>query len=357
MPKSPKLFIPGPTHVSDEILESFSTPQIGHRTPEISELISYIVKGIQKVLYTSNHIYLVSHPATGLWEMAIRNSVKNKVLHCVNGAFSKKWVKVSHEIGVEYDVLEYDWGNGIQAEDIEKKLNADNYDAVALVHNETSTGAMSDIGAIGEVLKKFPNTYLLVDAVSSMAGVKIDVDAIGVDFILSSTQKAWGLPAGFSIAAVSNRLIDRSKEIKNKGYILNVETYEKYYSKNQTPYTPSIPHLFGFKKVLDIIFEEGLEIRWQRHKEMAKLVRNWALSMGQSLYAEKSCLSDTVTSINNDINWDINAINDRLLNKGFRMDRGYGDLKGKVFRIPHMGNIYSEDLLEYLNVFEECIDA
>ena len=357
MPKSPKLFIPGPTHVSDEILESFSTPQIGHRTPEISELISYVVKGIQKVLYTSNHIYLVSHPATGLWEMAIRNSVKNKVLHCVNGAFSKKWVKVSHEIGVEYDVLEYDWGNGIQAEDIEKKLNADNYDAVALVHNETSTGAMSDIGAIGEVVKKFPNTYLLVDAVSSMAGVKIDVDAIGVDFILSSTQKAWGLPAGFSIAAVSNRLIDRSKEIKNKGYILNVETYEKYYSKNQTPYTPSIPHLFGFKKVLDIIFEEGLEIRWQRHKEMAKLVRNWALNMGQSLYAEKKCLSDTVTSINNDINWDINAINDRLLNKGFRMDRGYGDLKGKVFRIPHMGNIYPEDLLEYLNVFEECIDA
>ena len=93
---------------------------------------------------------------------------------------------------------------------------------------------------------------------------------------------------------MSERLINRSKEIKNKGYILNVETYEKYYSKNQTPYTPSIPHLFGFKKVLDIIFEEGLEIRWQRHKEMAKLVRNWALSMGQSLYAEKKCLSDTV---------------------------------------------------------------
>ena len=110
MTKSPKLFIPGPTHVSDEILDAFRTPQIGHRTPEISDLIYDVIKGIQKVLYTKNHIYLVSHPATGLWEMAIRNSVKNKVLHCVNGAFSKKWVKVSHEIGVKYDVLEYDWG-------------------------------------------------------------------------------------------------------------------------------------------------------------------------------------------------------------------------------------------------------
>ena len=203
MSKFPKLFIPGPTHVSDEILDSFSTPQIGHRTPEISDLISEVIKGIQKVLYTNNHIYLVSHPATGLWEMAIRNCVKSKVLHCINGAFSEKWVKVSNEIGVEYDVLEYDWGTGVQAKDIEKKLNIGNYDAVALVHNETSTGVMSDISAIGEVLKNFPKTHFLVDAVSSMAGVKIDVDSVGIDFILSSTQKAWGLPAGFSICSVS----------------------------------------------------------------------------------------------------------------------------------------------------------
>ena len=227
---------------------------------------------------------------------------------------------------------------------------------MALVHNETSTGAMSDINAIGEVLKKFPDTYFLVDTVSSMAGVKIDVDSIGVDFILASTQKAWGLPAGFSIAAVSDKFINRSKEIQNKGYILNVETYEKYYSKNQTPYTPSIPHLFGFKKVLEIIFEEGLDNRWERHKKMAKLVRNWALNMGQSLYAEDTCQSDTVTSIINNMKWDIDNINEKLLLKGFRMDRGYGELKGKVFRIPHMGNIYVEDLTEYLNIFEECIN-
>ena len=122
MSKAPKLFIPGPTHVSDDILEVFKTPQIGHRTPEISELISGIVKGVQEVLYTNNNIYLVSHPATGLWEMAIRNSVKKKVLHCVNGAFSNKWVKVSQAVGVEYDVLEYEWGLAVKAEDIKDKL-------------------------------------------------------------------------------------------------------------------------------------------------------------------------------------------------------------------------------------------
>ena len=259
MSKYPKLFIPGPTHVSDEILEEFKTPQIGHRTPEISKIISELVQGVQNVLYTNNHIYLVSHPATGLWEMAIRNSVKNKVLHCVNGAFSNKWAKVSDSIGVDYDILEYDWGLAVKAEDIERKLKLDHYDAVAIVHNETSTGAMSNIKEIGNMMKSFPDTYLLVDAVSSMAGIKIEVDLCEIDFILASTQKAWGLPAGFSIAAASDRFIKRSSEIDNKGYILDVNTYEKYYVKNQTPYTPSIPHLFGLKKVLDLIGKEGIE--------------------------------------------------------------------------------------------------
>ena len=356
MSEFPKLFIPGPTHVSDEILEAFKTPQIGHRTPEISELISEVIIGIQKVLNTQNHIYLVSHPATGLWEMAIRNSVKKKVLHCVNGAFSKKWVKVSDSVGVNYDVLEYNWGEGINPQDIQNKLNTGDYDAIALVHNETSTGVMSDMNAIGSVLKNFPDVYLLVDAVSSMAGIELQVDSCEIDFILASTQKAWGLPAGFSIAAVSDKVIQRSKDIPNKGYILDVAIYEKYYSKKQTPYTPSIPHLFGLRKVLELIFDEGLENRWKRHKKMALFVQNWALGMGQSLYAKEGFRSDTVTSINNDMGWDINIINDKLLSRGFRMDRGYGDLKGKVFRVPHMGNIFMEDLEEYFKVFKECIN-
>ena len=357
MSKFPKLFIPGPTHVSDEILDSFKTPQIGHRTPEVSELISGVVDGIQNILYTKNNIYLVSHPATGLWEMAIRNSVKNKVLHCVNGAFSSKWAKVSDSIGVDYDILEYDWGIAVKAEDIEKKLKSQHYDAVAVVHNETSTGVMSDIHAIGNMMKSFSDTYLLVDAVSSMAGVKIEVDSCSIDFILASTQKAWGLPAGFSIASVSDRLIKRSSEINNKGYILDVNTYEKYYSKNQTPYTPSIPHLFGLRKVLDLIEEEGVENRWKRHKVLAQMARDWALKMGQSLYAEQGFRSNTVTSIRNDMNWNIDQINEKLLLSGFRMDRGYGNLKGKVFRLSHMGNIFEKDLIEYLQNFEECINV
>ena len=204
MSKFPKLFIPGPTHVSDDILDVLSTKQIGHRTPEISELIEYIVNGVKKVLYTSNNIYLVSHAATGLWEMGTKNSVKKGVLHCVNGAFSSKWSLSSQKNGFNADSIDYQWGEGVKASDIDEKLSTGQFDVLAMVHNETSTGVMSNLDEISDLLKnKYPDVLWLVDAVSSMAGTKINVDSLGIDFLLSSTQKAWGLPAGFSICSVS----------------------------------------------------------------------------------------------------------------------------------------------------------
>ena len=144
---------------------------------------------------------------------------------------------------------------------------------------------------------KYPEIIWLVDAVSSMAGTKIEVDKLGIDFILSSTQKAWGLPAGFSVCAVSDRLIQKSTQVINKGYFLDIQTYEKYFLKNQTPTTPSIPHIYGMKKVLEIISEEGLENRWLRHTEMAKHTREWALKHGQKLFTSSDAISNTITCI------------------------------------------------------------
>jgi len=352
----PKLFIPGPTHVSDDILESLSTPQIGHRTPEISELIDFLVKGIQKILYTKNHIYLVSHAATGLWEMGTKNSVKKGVLHAVNGAFSSKWALSSELNGFYAKKVDFEWGDGIDVEIIDQHLSSGKFDVFAMVHNETSTGAMSNLESISKLLKeKYPDVIWLVDAVSSMAGVKIEVDRLGIDFLLSSTQKAWGLPAGFSICSVSTRLLDISEQIENKGYFLDLHTYKKYYLKQQTPTTPSIPHMFGLKKMLEKIVSEGLENRWERHIKMAKFTRNWAVSHGQTFFTNQDSLSFTLTCIDNIKSWDINKINDKLLSRGFRMDRGYGKFKGKAFRIPHMGNIYMNDLEEYLTTFDEVL--
>ena len=353
----PKLFIPGPTHVSEDILSILSTPQIGHRTPEISELIEYIINGVKNVLYTENDIYLVSHAATGLWEVGTKNSVKKGVLHAVNGAFSSKWALSSQLSGFSTESVEFEWGSGIDVDKIDEILKSGKYDVFAMVHNETSTGAMSSLESVSSLLKsKYPDIIWLVDAVSSMAGVKIEVDKLGIDFLLSSTQKAWGLPAGFSICSVSDRMLSLSETIENKGYFLDLHTYKKYFLKNQTPTTPSIPHLFALKKMLENIELEGLDNRWKRHKNMAEFTRNWALSHGQSLFTDTNALSYTLTCIKNVKNWNIDKIYEKLLDRGFRMDRGYGKFKGKAFRIPHMGNIFMQDLEQYLDVFNEVIE-
>ena len=156
--KFAKLFIPGPTHVSDELLEEFSNPQIGHRTPEISQIIDYVVKGVQKLLYTKNHIYLVSHAATGLWDMGTKNSVQKGVLHAVNGAFSSKWALSSEQLGLNTKRLNFEWGCGIDIDLVDKELSTGKYDVFAMVHNETSTGAMSNLDQMSSLLKsKYPD--------------------------------------------------------------------------------------------------------------------------------------------------------------------------------------------------------
>ena len=355
-PNRLKLFIPGPTHVPDDVMSSITVPQIGHRTPEFSDLMESIVSRVKRLLYTKNRIFLTSNPATGLWEMGIVNSVTKGVLHAANGSFSSKWSDVSKRCGYDLGVINYDWGKGIKADDVDKELSTGKYDVFAMVHNETSTGVMSDLESISKLMKeKYPEIIWLVDAVSSMAGVKIDVDRLGIDFLLSSTQKAWGLPAGFSLCSVSDRVFEKSLTIKNKGYFFDFSIYDKYYQKMQTPSTPSIPHMYGMKFILDQIDAEGLESRWKRHMEMASYTQNWAYDNGQRLFPEQGCESYTITCIDNIQGWDIEYINNELINRGFRMDRGYGKLRYKTFRVAHMGNIFMDDLKEYLESFKKCI--
>ena len=164
--KYPKLFIPGPTHVPKDVLNAMANPQIGHRTPEISVLINSIIKGIQNILYTKNRILLTSNPATALWEMGIINSTSKGILHAVNGAFSKKWAFVSEKCNYNNEVIDYEWGKGVKVDDVDKLLSTGKFDVFAMVHNETSTGAMSNLDAISRLLKdKYSEETTLTECV------------------------------------------------------------------------------------------------------------------------------------------------------------------------------------------------
>ena len=294
-----KLFIPGPTEVRKEILEEMTHPQIGHRTEEFKELFKSLKPGLKTVFQTENDVLISTSSGSGFWEASIRSCVSKKVLHSTNGSFSKKWASLSERCGKEVKKIEYDWGKAVKAEDIDKELASGDYEAFCMVHNETSTGVASDLISMSEVMKKYPDVLWFVDAVSSIAGIKIEVDKLEIDICLASSQKALALPAGIAVASISEKAYKKAETVEGRGYYFDILELKKMYDKDQTPYTPSIPHLYALKKQLERIAAEGIENRFKRHIEMADYVRSWAIEKGFELFAEKGCESDTVTCIKN----------------------------------------------------------
>lgn len=350
MKEAPKLFIPGPTEVREEIRREMARPLIGHRSKEISLLFEEVHSKIQQLLFTKNNIFVFTSSSSGFMEAAIRNCVENKVLLLSGGAFAERWEKIAKNNGKEVEVVRVPWGQAILPEMVEKKLKeGDDYDAVALVHNETSTGVMNPLEEISAVVKKYPQICFLVDAVSSMGGVKIEVDKLGIDVIFAGSQKCLALPPGIAIGSVSEKAFTKAAQIKNRGYYFDfLEHLKSWQEKRQTPATPSISHLFALNKQLnEILLKEGLENRFKRHKEMANFVQNWAKEKF-ALFADEKYLSNTVTAVNNLRNIDVEKLRENLREKGKEIANGSGKLKGKYFRIAHMGDLQLSEIKELL---------
>jgi aspartate aminotransferase-like enzyme len=194
-----KLHIPGPVEVSDKTFKAFCTPMIGHRGQGFKDLYAKIQPQLQQLLSTKQLVYLSTSSAWGVMEGAIRNLVQKKVLNCMCGAFSDKWFDVSKKCGKQAEALQVDWGSSIRPEAIDAKLATGDFDALTLIHNETSTGVMSPLAEIAALKKKYPDVMFIVDAVSSMTGVPLKFDELGIDVLLAGTQKAWAMPPGFAV--------------------------------------------------------------------------------------------------------------------------------------------------------------
>jgi aspartate aminotransferase-like enzyme len=339
-----QLFIPGPTEVKKTVLHELSKSMIGHRSKDFMTLYKETTKILQKLMYTKNPVLLATSSATGIWEACSRNLVK-KCLCCVNGAFSEKWYQTILLNGKLADKLEVEWGESIKPEEVDNKLKTGDYDALSLVHNETSTGVMNPLEDISEVMKKYPHIIFMVDAVSSLGGVKLEVDNLGIDVCLASVQKALAIPPGLSLFSLSNKAYEKSLNQDNKGYYFNFEILIKYHEKNQTLSTPPISQIYALNYQLQRIFDEGLENRFKRHKEMAEFVRNWGRF---DLFAEQGYESTTLTCFKNSRNIDVSYVCEKLNQKGYVISNGYGPLKNKTFRIAHMGDIALGDLKNLL---------
>lgn len=350
-----KLFVPGPIEVRPEVLQAMATPQIYHRTPEFRELYAELQTKLKKFLYTEQTVFLFTSSSTGAMEAAVRNCVKKKVLNLVNGAFAKRWHEITQACGIPCEALEVPWDKAIRPEQVEAKLKTGEFDAVTVVFNETSTGLMNPLAEIAEVVRKFPDVLLLVDAVTAMGGVKIEFDKLGLDVCLAGVQKCFGLPPGLTVCAVSERALKRAEEVQPKTYYFNFLVMLKSHKKNETPTTPSIPHMFALNLQLDYFFEEGLERRFARHEEMARIVQAWAKKYFD-IYPEEGYWSKTVTCIKNTRGISVDELNKTLIREyGMRISNGYGDLREKTFRIAHMGDLTPADIYGVLRAIEEIL--
>jgi len=350
-----RLFTPGPVEVRPEILKELSTPQVHHRSPEFSELYAQIQPKLQKLLYTKNPVLLFTSSSTGAMEAGVTNLVAKRCLNLVNGAFSKRWHEITVGNGVPCDAYSVPWDVAIKPEMVDEQLKTGKYDAVTLVFNETSTGMMNPLRAIAEVVAGYPDVFLLVDAVSGMAGTKIATDEWRIDYVLAGTQKAFALPAGLAVAAVSERALERAKAVPPRSYYFNLTKMYKSHLKNQTPSTPAIPQMFALNAQLDDMLAEGIEQRFERHRAMAKIVQDWAKAYFD-IYPEAGYWSQTLTCVKNTREIDAAAMIKRLVEDcNARIENGYGDLKGKTFRIAHMGDTQVHEIQGLLKALEEIL--
>ena len=338
-----KLHIPGPVEVSEKTFRALCSPMVGHRGQGFKDLYGKIQPQLQSLLATRQIVYLSTSSAWGVMEGAIRNLVSKKVLNCMCGAFSDKWLDVSKKCGRQAEALQVEWGSPIRPEQVDAKLATGEFDALTFIHNETSTGTMSPLAQIAALKKKYPDVMFIVDAVSSMSAVPLNFDALGIDVLLAGTQKAFALPPGLAVFVCSPAALAKAATMKDRGYYFDFLEFQKNAEQSMTPSTPSIPHIYALASKLDEFFAEGLDARYTRHVKTNQMTRDWGTANGFTMFPEKGFESITLCCVNNGAKpggrtVDVAKLQKLVKDQGFLIDGGYGKIKGTTFRISNMGD-------------------
>ena len=355
-----KFFLPGPTEVRHDVLDAQAQPMIGHRGPAMEELIADVQPGLQAIFRTTRPVYIASASATGLMEGAIRNGAKRRVLSLVNGAFSERFHEIARACGMETTVLEVPWGQGHTPEAVDAALAGGDFDAVTVVHSETSTGALNPIHAIAKVVHARGDITILVDSVSGMAGAPVETDAWELDFVLTGSQKAFALPPGLAFGVANGALLARASANPHRGIYFDFLEYEKSIAKNQTPNTPALSLMYALRTQVHHIQAETIEKRWARHAEMAKRTEKWVTEMAGrgipvGILAPEGFRSPTVTCLTLPSGMTGPKVASGLERRGFVVSPGYGKLRDTTIRIGHMGDHTLAELDVLLGELEEIL--
>lgn len=338
-----KLHIPGPVEVSEKTYRAFCSPMIGHRSRDFRDLYAEIQPSLQKLFFTERLVFLSTSSAWGVMEGALRNLVRKRALCCMGGGFSDKWFAVTKRCGKEASALKVDWGSPILPEQMDGELASGKFDVLTVVHNETSTGVMNPLAEIMALKRKYPEVLFVVDSVSSFSAVPIPFDEWGIDVLLTGSQKALALPPGLALFAVSAAALERAASEKDRGYYFDFLEFQKNAEKNMTPSTPSVGHVFALRSKLKEIFAEGLEERYERHRKLSEMTRQWAAKNEFTLFSEAGYESQTLTCVNNGAKAggrlvDVECLRQKVKAEGILIDGGYGKIQGTTFRLSNMGD-------------------
>ncbi|MEM8954517.1 MAG: alanine--glyoxylate aminotransferase family protein [Verrucomicrobiota bacterium] len=354
-----KLFSPGPVEVSPETFAAMTHPMIGHRGAEFQALYADVHPRLQTMFGTTQPVFLSTSSAWGVMEGALRNLVDGgKVLCCACGAFSDKWIDVAKRSGKQVVPLQVEWGQPIDPDAVRTALQVGGFDAVTLVHNETSTGVLNPLAEIAAVVREFEEVLLIADTVSSFSVLPTPTDELGIDVLLTGSQKALALPPGLALFTASERAFRRAETVSDRGYYFDFLEFKKNQAKDMTPSTPCISLIYALRSKLDQIFTEGLERRYERHARLNRLVHQWVTRSGFQFFAPEAFRSLSLTCIKNNREIDVPLLISNLRERHrMTIDGGYGKIKGKTFRISNMGDETEETVTALLAALDDSMPA
>jgi aspartate aminotransferase-like enzyme len=354
MQRKQHLFIPGPTPVPPEVAAAMTRPVIGHRGSDYASLQRYLTEKVQQVFQTKNDLFILTSSGTGAMEAAVTSSLNpgDKVLALITGQFGQRFAAIAERCGAEVERMEFPWGEAVDIEKVRARLErGPQLEAVLVTHNETSTGVVNDVAAVGTLVKDTP-TLLLVDAVSSMGAMDIRTDEWGVDFMATSSQKAFMLPPGLAFLSVSAKGWRKVEKVSPRSFYFDLTAWRESGAKGFSPWTPNVSLLFGLEKALDLMFTEGLEQVWARHRRWARGVRAGLRAMGLELVAEDKWASPTVTAAYIP-DGQADALRAAVKRDfGLCLAGGKGKLAGSIIRMSHMGYVDDLEILGALAVLE-----
>lgn len=347
-----RLYAPGPTPVPEDVLIEMAKPILHHRTPAFEKVIAEVREGLKWIFQTKEEVLIFASSGTGAMEGAIVNTFAkgDRALVVDGGKFGERWWKICKAYGLEYDVIKVEWGNAVNPTEIEKKLSEKEYRAVFIQASETSTGVVHPIKAVASIVKKHGDTLLIVDGITAVGVFPLPMDEWGIDILVSGSQKAFQLPPGLAFAAVSQKawgLIEKSDLPK---FYFNFKTEKKNLEQNTTAWTPAVSLVMGLRVVLQNMKAEGLENIYRRHEKMATAIREAAKAIGLKLYAPEAP-SNALTAIwgpegRDGVPMDCGKIVKYLRDQlNMTIAGGQDTVKGKIFRIGHLGYYDTMDMI------------